>query len=159
VPGPTTSQLGSSAVRQGAVAGKNAAGKRTLYGHVASPWISVIGDKEIAGTGLSMGLASWYGVDAVSGKAEGLTRARYYPGAKKMTVKVLADTSSHRIIGAQIVAGEGAAGRINWLTSVITSGTAAEDFLVRAENAYCPPSSMVKDVVIAAVEDLCNKLK
>jgi len=159
VPGPVMSQLGSSAVRQGNVAGMNAAGKRATFGPVTSPWVSVIGEKQIAGTGLSLSLASWYGIDAVSGKADGLTRARYYPGTKNMTVKVLAEPTTHRIIGAQILAGEGATGRIDWLTSAITSGTTAEDFLVRSENAYCPPTSMVKDVVISAVEDLCKRFE
>ncbi|MDR1690380.1 MAG: FAD-dependent oxidoreductase [Candidatus Methanoplasma sp.] len=157
--GPTMSQLGSSAVRQGSVAGKNAAGGKSLFGPVASPWVSVIGEKQIAGTGLSLGLASWYGADVVAGKAEGLTRARYYPGATKMTVKILADATSHRIIGAQIIAGEEVTGRIDWLTSAIMAGMTAEDFLVRAENAYCPPTSMVKDVVISAAEDLCSKFR
>ena len=159
MPGPTMSQLGSSAVRQGMVAGTNAAGGRALYGPVASPWVSVIGDTEIAGTGLSMSLAAWYGVDVICGMADGLTRARYDPNAKRMIVKVLADTASRRLIGAQIIAGEGATGRIDWLTSAIVSGMTAEDFLIRAENAYCPPTSMVKDIVISAVEDLCEKLK
>ena len=159
MPGPTMSQLGTSAVRQGEVAGTNAAGGKTLYGPVASPWISAIDDLEIACTGLSASLASWYGVDVVIGKTEGLTRARYYPDAKKMTVKIIADATSHRIIGAQILTGEGATGRINWLTSAIISGITAEDFIVRSENAYCPPTSMVKDVVISAVEDLCNNFK
>ena len=159
MPGPTVSLLGTSAVRQGKVAGTNAGGGREIYGPVASPWVSVIGEKEIAGTGLSLGLASWYGIDAVFGKADGLTRARYYPDTKKITVKVLAEPMTHRMIGAQIVAGEGATGRIDWLTSAITSGITAEDFLVRSENAYCPPTSMVKDVVISAVEDLCKKFR
>jgi NADH oxidase (H2O2-forming) len=159
MPRPAMSQLGSSAVRQGGIAGKNAAGGMAFYGKVASPWVSVIGGMEISGTGVSSGLASWYRVDLVSGKAVGLTRARYYPDTKEMTVKVLADATTHRIIGAQILAGEGATGRINWLTAVIMSGIKAEEFLACAENAYCPPTSMVKDVVIAAVEDLCEKLK
>ncbi|MDR3282048.1 MAG: FAD-dependent oxidoreductase [Candidatus Methanoplasma sp.] len=157
--GPTMSQLGSTAVRQGAVAGKNAAGGRAQFGGVASPWVSVIGEKQVAGTGLSTGLASWYGIDVVSGKATGLTRARYYPGAKELTVKVLADRTSHRIVGAQIVAGEEATGRIDWLTSAAVNGMTAEDFLVRSENAYCPPTSMVKDVVISAVEKLVENFK
>ena len=159
MPGPTMSQLGSSAVRQGAVAGKNAAGSKALFGPVASPWVSVIDDKQIAGTGLSSGLASWYGVNVITGKATGLTRARYYPDAKELTVKIIADATSRRIIGAQIIAGEDATGRINWLTSAIIEGVTAEDFMVRSENAYCPPTSMVKDVVISAANDLCNKMK
>ncbi len=157
--GATMSQLGSTAVRQGRVAGHNAAGgDKMLFGPVASPWVSVIGGKQIAGTGLSLGLASWYGIDTVTGKAEGLTRARYYPGGMELKVKVIADRTTHRIVGAQIIAGEEATGRIDWLTSAIINGMTAEDFLVRSENAYCPPTSMVKDVVISAVEDLCRHL-
>lgn len=159
MPGATMSQLGSTAVRQGRVAGHNAAGgDKMLFGPVTSPWVSVIGDKQIAGTGLSLGLASWYGIDTVTGKAEGLTRARYYPGGMELKVKVIADRTTHRIVGAQIIAGEEATGRIDWLTSAIINGMTAEDFLVRSENAYCPPTSMVKDVVISAVEDLCRHL-
>jgi NADH oxidase (H2O2-forming) len=157
--GATMSQLGSTAVKQGAVAGNNAVSSdKRLFGPVASPWVSFIGEKQIAGTGLSQGLASWYGVDVAEGKSVGLTRARYYPGGKELIVKVLADRTSHRIIGAQIIAGEEATGRIDWLTSAVINGMTAEDFLVRSENAYCPPTSMVKDVVIAAVEDLCKNL-
>ena len=159
MPGATMSQLGSTAVRQGRVAGNNAAGgDKMLFGPVASPWVSVIGDKQIAGTGLSLGLASWYGIDTVTGSACGLTRARYYPGGKELRVKVIADRTTHRIVGAQIIAGEEATGRIDWLTSAIVNGMTAEDFLMRSENAYCPPTSMVKDVVISAVEDLCRHM-
>ncbi len=159
MPGATMSQLGSTAVKQGSVAGNNAvSSEKKLFGPVASPWVSFIGEKQIAGTGLSEGLASWYGIDVAEGKAVGLTRARYYPGGKELIVKVLADKTSHRIIGAQIIAGEEATGRIDWLTSAAVNGITAEDFLVRSENAYCPPTSMVKDVVISAVEDLCKKL-
>ena len=159
MPGATMSQLGSTAVRQGMVAGNNAAGGgKRLFGPVASPWVSKVGSYEIAGTGLSLGLASWYGIDVVCGKAEGLTRARYYPGGKRLVVKVLADRSTHRIVGAQIVAGEEATGRINWLTSAVVDGRTAESFLADSENAYCPPTSMVRDVVLAAVEDLCCRL-
>ena len=159
MPGATMSQLGSTAVKQGHVAGNNAVSQeKLLFGPVASPWVSVIGEKQIAGTGLSLGLASWYGIDVVCGKAEGLTRARYYPGGKELKVKVLADKTSHRIIGAQIIAGEEATGRIDWLTAAAINRMTAEDFLVRSENAYCPPTSMVKDVVISAVEDLCKNL-
>ena len=159
MPGATMSQLGSTAVKQGLVAGNNAAhGPKRTFGPVASPWVSAIGDLQIAGTGLSLGLASWYGIDVACGKAEGLTRARYYPGGMPLTVKVLADRSTHRLIGAQIIAGEEATGRINWLTSAIIDGKTAEAFLTDSENAYCPPTNMVRDVVMSAVEDLCGKL-
>ncbi|MBO4502070.1 MAG: FAD-dependent oxidoreductase [Candidatus Methanomethylophilus sp.] len=157
-PGPTMSQLGSSANKEGRIAGANAAGKKLEFGPVASPWVSVIGDLQIAGTGMSLGLASWYGADCVTGKATGLTRARYYPDAREQTVKVIADRTTHRLVGAQILAGEEATGRIDWLTAAIINGTTAEEFLATAENAYCPPTSQVRDVVFAAVEDLVRNL-
>ncbi len=156
--GPTMSQLGSSAVKQGKIAGANAAGKKLEFGPVASPWVSVIGEKQIAGTGMSLGLASWYGAETVTGKAAGLSRARYYPGAKELIVKVVADRTTHRLIGAQIISGEDATGRIDWLTSAIISRLTAEEFLAVSENAYCPPTSQVRDVVFAAVEDLIKNL-
>ena len=61
-------------------------------------------------------------------------------------------------VGAQMVAGENIVGRINWLTSAIIAGMTADEFLVSAENAYCPPVSMVKDVVLSAAEDLVKNL-
>jgi len=157
--GPTMSQLGSTAVKQGLVAGKNAAGANAVSGAVASPWVTVIGDIHIAGTGLSENLAANYGLKTVTGQASGYTRARYYPGGKKMIVKILANADTEVLVGAQLVAGEDATGRIDWITEAIVNGTKAEDFLARAENAYSPPTSMVRDVVISAVEDLCNNLK
>ncbi|MDI3541646.1 MAG: hypothetical protein PWQ62_560 [Candidatus Methanomethylophilaceae archaeon] len=157
-PGPTMSQLGSSAVRQGRVAGINAAGGHALHEGVTSPWVSVMGDIEIAGTGLSTGLAHWYGMNVVTGMSSGFTCARYYPGGKNLKVKVLAERSTGRLIGAQILSGKDATGRINWLSAAILERVTAREFLSRYENAYCPPTSMVRDVVFTAVEDLASKL-
>lgn len=158
-PGPTMSQLGSSDVKEGRVAGTNAVGRREICGPTLSPWVSPIGEMEIAGTGMSLGLASWYGADTATGRAEGLTRARYFPGAKRMAVKVIGDRATHRIIGCQIVAGENTTGRIDWMTAVIAAGTTAEEFLANGENAYCPPTAMVREPVFAAVEDLVRQFR
>ncbi len=72
-------------------------------------------------------------------------------------MKISADASSHRIIGAQVLSGENANGRVNWLTDIIARGETVEGLLSYAENAYCPPTSMVKDVVLSAAEDLRDK--
>ena len=157
-PGPTMNQLGSAAVRQGRVAGINAAGGYATMPAVLSPFVSVIGDIQVGGTGLSKGLADYYGLNFVEAVAEGSTRARYYPGGKSLVVKMLADRDSHRIIGAQMVGGEEVTGRINWLTAAIYKGVTAEEFVNAFENAYCPPTSMVKDVVNEAAEQLMKKL-
>ncbi len=158
VAGPTMSQLGSSAVRQGRVAGMNAGGGSSTHEGVASPWVSVIGDLQVAGTGISSGLASYYGMDVVTGTGTGHTRARYYPGGSPMTVKVIAEKSSGRLLGAQMIAGEDVTGRINWLSAAIIEKVSVWDFISRYENAYCPPTSMVRDVAFSAMEDLASKI-
>lgn len=76
-----------------------------------------------------------------------------------MTVKLIADAATHRLVGAQIVSGEDATGRIDWLTQAVQQGISAEAFLATAENAYCPPTSMVRDVVIQAAEALVKQLE
>lgn len=158
-PGPTMSQLGSSAVRQGRVAGINASGGYTTFPGALSPWVTYLGELQAAGTGLSKGTADYFGINIVEGKAVGLTRARYYPGGKSITVKIIADKETHRIVGAQMVGGEDVTGRINWLTASILKGATVEDFVTSFENAYCPPTSMVKDVVNQAADVLMAKLK
>jgi NADH oxidase (H2O2-forming) len=158
-PGPTMSQLGSTAVRQGRVAGINAAGGYATYPAALSPWVTYLGDIQAAGTGLSKGLAEYFGLSTMEGKAVGLTRARYYPGGKGITAKIIADKETHRILGAQLVGGEEVTGRINWMTGAILNRVTVEEFVTSYENAYCPPTSMVKDVVNQAAEVLMDQLK
>ena len=155
---PAMSQLGSTAVRQGIIAGRNAAGASLTIGPTVSPWISVIGEMEIGGAGISEGLAEWYGIKTTSGSSKGYTCARYYPGGRELQVKMIADISTHAIVGVQMIGG-GVNGRINWMASVIASGTTVEKFLHGGENAYCPPTSMVRDPLFDAAEDLSEKLK
>jgi NADH oxidase (H2O2-forming) len=157
-PGPTMSQLGSTAVREGRVAGINAAGGYALFPGVLSAWVSQIGDLQVAGTGLSKGLAEYYGLSTVEARASGLTRARYYPGGKSLEVKLIADRESHKLLGAQIIGGEDITGRINWVTAAILNGSTVEEFVTSYENAYCPPTSMVRDVVSSAAIALAAKL-
>ena len=159
VPGPTMSQLGSSAVRQGIVAGTNAGGGSLIYPGVTSPWVSVIGDLQCAGTGISLGLATYYGIDLVEGKYTGLSCARYYPGHQSITVKVLVEKGSHKIVGAQMVGKDpGMNGRVNWISAAMEKGVTVEEFFTQFENAYCPPTSMVRDPAHSAAEVAMRKL-
>ena len=157
--GPTMSQLGSTAVRQGRVAGIQAAGGNATFPGTASPYISVIGGLHVGGTGMSRSLAEYYGVKVKEAVAKGSSRARYYPGGKDMTVKLLADAESGRLIGGQIVGGEDVTGRVNWITAAVLDGVAVSSFVERMENAYCPPTSMVSDTVNAAAEKLARALR
>jgi len=157
--GPTMSQLGSTAVRQGRVAGIRAAGGNATFPGTASPYVSVVGDLHVAGTGMSRSLAEYYGVRVAEAVVKGSSRARYYPDGKDMTVKLIADQESGRLIGGQIVGGEDVTGRVNWITAAILDGVSVNSFVERMENAYCPPTSMVSDTVNAAAEKLARVLR
>ncbi|HUT27192.1 MAG TPA: FAD-dependent oxidoreductase [Methanomassiliicoccales archaeon] len=154
--GPTMSQLGSTAVRQGRVAGIRATGGKATFPGTASPFISVIGGLQVGGTGISRSLADYYGLKVKEALAEGSSRARYYPGGKMTTVKLLADADSGRLIGGQIIGGEDVTGRVNWITAALLEGVNVQEFVERMENAYCPPTSMVVDTVNAAAEKLAR---
>ncbi|HXL18596.1 MAG TPA: FAD-dependent oxidoreductase, partial [Streptosporangiaceae bacterium] len=87
---PIQGLSGSHAYSQGKVAGTNAAGGDRRYQPVSVPWGMVAGDWMIGGVSFSETLATALGIPHVVGVAEGISRARYYPGVEKVRVKLLA---------------------------------------------------------------------
>src|SRR5262249_6117225 len=77
---PVQGLSGSHAYAQGKVAGTNAAGGQRRYQPVSVPWGMVAGDWMIGGVSFSETLATALGIPHVVGVAEGISRARYYPG-------------------------------------------------------------------------------
>ena len=78
----------------------------STYPMALSSVVSQIFDFEVDTTGLMETQAKRFRLDVIVGKVRGLTRASYYPDAKPITVKVILERESKRIIGGQIVAGE-----------------------------------------------------
>ncbi|HEX6787561.1 MAG TPA: flavoprotein oxidoreductase, partial [Acidimicrobiales bacterium] len=77
---------------------------------------------------------------------------RYFPAAEAMTVKMVAERGTGRLLGAQIVGGDGAAKRIDTCAVAITAGmTVAE--VVELDLAYAPPFSSVWDPVATAARE------
>lgn len=157
VAGPTMSQLGSTAVRQGRVAGIRAAGGKASFPGTASPFISVIGGLQVGGTGMSCSLSEYYGLKVKEAVVQGHSHARYYPGGKELTVKLLADAETGRLVGGQLVGYGDVTGRVNWITTALLENVTVQEFVERLENAYCPPTSMVVDPVNAAAEKLAKE--
>ncbi len=144
---PTVMQLSSAAYRQGMVAGANAAGGYDTYEGVLGTFVSLIGELEVAATGFNEFFAKTAGFEIISGKAQGKSKPEYYPGSKDITVKILADAKTGRVLGGQAV-GEGAAARVNVLSIAIRCGMDVYS-LARTEMAYCP--------VVAENYDVLNK--
>ena len=153
---PLQGLSGSHAYSQGKVAGTNAAGGNRKYQPVYVPWGMVAGKWMIGGVSFGETLATALGIPFVLGKAQGISRARYYPDMKKILVKLLAEPGSGRLIGAQIVGGEGIKERADFLAMCVKVGITLED-LAFMENVYSPPIGALNEpIALAAQNGLAN---
>ena len=138
--------LGTVANKQARVAGINIAGGYATFAGVAGTAITKLCSLEVGRTGLSEREATKAGFEFVVAKIDSTTRAGYYPGAGSITVKLLAERGSGRILGGQVVGNEGTAKRIDVLATAVTAGMTAED-LVYLDLSYAPPFSPLWDPV------------
>lgn len=150
---PLTGLMGSHAYSQGKVAGANAAGGDRAYQPVNVPWGMVAGKLVIGGASFGEMLATALGIPFVMGSADGITKARYYPTFKQLKVKLLADPRSHRLIGAQMVGGEGVKERADMLAMAVKKGVTIED-LAWMENVYSPPIGALNEPIALAAQAL-----
>ncbi|MEM2820204.1 MAG: FAD-dependent oxidoreductase [Candidatus Bathyarchaeia archaeon] len=155
---PVVCQLGTTAVRQARVAGINAAGGYAIFPGVLGASVTRLFDMEIGAVGLTEAAAQRAGIEAVSMSLSGKTRAQYYPGAQPVRVKLIVEKETERIIGAQIIGGEGVAQRINAISFAILKEMSVRE-LAKAETCYAPPVSETWDPMILAAQALLRKLK
>ena len=153
----TQSMLGTTAVRQGKIAAKNIAGINAEFKPVLNSNVSKVGELEFGAVGLTVASARQNGIDATYGKIRALTKARYYPGAKRIDVKIINNLKG-RIIGCQLIGEERVAERVDIMSLAITKGVTCSELAI-TEFSYAPPVSMVTDPIILAAEDACSKLK
>ena len=150
---PIQGLSGSHAYSQGKVAGTNAAGGQRRYQPVSVPWGMVAGDWMIGGVSLSETLATALGIPHVVGVAEGISRARYYPGVEKVRVKLLAEPGPLRLIGAQMVGREGIKERADFLAMAVRTGITVNQ-LATMENVYSPPIGALNEPIALAAQAL-----
>ncbi len=146
---PVSIALGTHANKQGRVVGTNVAGGAARFPGVVGTAITRVGATEIARTGLNETEAAAAGFATVSALAEGHTRAFYYPGAEELAVKVVAERSTGRILGAQIVGGPEAGKRIDVLALAVWTGMGAEEFSM-SDLSYAPPVAPVWETSMIA---------
>lgn len=138
--------LGTVANKQARVAGINMAGGYATFAGVVGTAITKLCSLEIGRTGLNEREARQANFEYVVAKVESTTRAGYYPGAAPITVKLLVERETGRLLGGQVVGHEGTAKRIDVLATAITAGMTAED-LVYLDLSYAPPFSPLWDPV------------
>lgn len=138
--------LAGPANKQGRIVADVIAGLNSRYkGSLGSSVIKVF-DLTVANTGLSEKAASAADYQYESVVLSPGSHAGYYPGATPMTMKVVFEQETLRLLGAQIVGGEGVDKRIDVLATAIQAGIRA-DQLKDLDLAYAPPYSSAKDPV------------
>ncbi len=148
---PINVALATAAFKQATVAGINAAGGEAVYEGDLGTFVSFIGDLEIACTGYNTPIAERNGLEVISGRANMQIKPRWMPGAKDISVKILVDANSGRIIGGQSIGEEGAAWRVNVISLAIRKKMSIEEFCA-LELAYCPAVSELYDPLQAAAD-------
>jgi len=149
--------LGPVANKMGRVAGINIGGGYARFPGIVGTAVSKICEVEVARTGLMEKEIQQLGWEYVTQTIESSSRAGYYPDAGKMTVKVLAERESGRLLGAQIVGTEGAAKRIDVLATAIQCSLALEE-VMNLDLSYAPPYAPVWDPVSMAARVALKKL-
>jgi len=155
---PALPQLGTVAVRQGKVAGTNAAGGYAIFPGVLGSAVTKFFDTEIGVTGLNEFFAKRAGIETVSGTISGKTRAQYYPGALLIRVKIVIEKEFQRVIGGQIVGGEDVTQRINALSIAIQKQMTARE-LTKSDTCYAPPLCETWELMALAAEATLIKLR
>ena len=153
--------LAGPANKQGRIAADNICGGDSRYlGSQGSSVIKVF-DMTAATTGINETNARKSGLDVDTVILSPMSHAGYYPGGKVMTMKVVFEKESYRLLGAQIVGYDGVDKRIDVLATAIHAGLKATD-LKDLDLAYAPPYSSAKDPVNMAgfiIDNISKGLK
>lgn len=142
--------LGTTANKQGKIAGENVAGGNVFLPGVLGTGIARVLEMEVARTGLSERECQGQGIPYETRMIKGRTAANYFENSKDIYLKLIAHKESNRLLGGQIVGYTGAASRINTLVPALTIGATLEQ-LVNMDLAYSPPFSPVWDPVLIAL--------
>ncbi|MGI5458836.1 FAD-dependent oxidoreductase [Streptomyces sp. CA-249302] len=150
--------LGTHANKHGQVIGANVGGGYATFPGVVGTAVSKVCDLEIARTGLREKDARRAGLRFVSVTIESTSRAGYYPNAAPMTVKMLAEHRTGRLLGVQIVGREGAGKRVDIAAVALTAGMTVEQ-MTALDLGYAPPFSPVWDPVLVAARKATAKVR
>ena len=154
----TLLSLAGPANKQGRIAADNICGGDSHYTGGQGSSVIKIFDMTAAATGISEKTAKALDIAADKVILSPMSHAGYYPGGRVMTLKVLFEKDTYRLLGAQIVGFEGVDKRIDVLATAIRAGMKAYE-LTELDLAYAPPYSSAKDPVNMAgyiIENIKN---
>lgn len=153
--------LGTHATKHGRALGDSLAGGALSFPGIVDTSITrfAAGDQylEIARTGLGSADAELAGLDPVTLVTEGTTASGYMPEADPIALWVMADRSTRRLLGVQVVGGRGAGKRVDAAAAVLWAGGTVDD-LAWMDLAYAPPFSTAWDVLQIAARRVAERI-
>ncbi len=154
---PAYFPLGTTANKQGKLAGLNAAGANKRFPGVLGSQITKVFELYVGATGLSLASALSLGYDAACCSVKKADRASYYPGATDNHITLVFEKSGGRLLGAQAAGGCSIAGRLNVAATAIAAGMTIE-MLNGVDFVYAPPVAPVYDPMLIAASQSLKRL-
>lgn len=146
---PAYIPLGSTANKQGRVAGTNAAGGEATFGGVVGTMVMRAFDLAVARTGLTAAQAQALGYAVRAPMIKAMDSSHYFPGAAPIHVKLVVEEGTGRLLGGQIAGRRGVAKRIDVLATALHHRLTVAD-LQRLDLSYAPPFAPVWDPILVA---------
>ncbi len=153
----TNMPLGDLANKQGRVVGRNIGGDAASFPGVVGAQSFKLFNLEVAATGIDEQEATSCGYHPVSTVIWGKAIPGMMPAAKQVGIKLVADSTTGKLLGAQALGEMGAVSRINVLSCALWGGMDLDD-LSHLDLAYAPPFSSAWDVIHIAAQNLRKKL-
>jgi NADPH-dependent 2,4-dienoyl-CoA reductase/sulfur reductase-like enzyme len=153
---PAWVPLGTTANKQGRVAGRNAAGGDEVFAGIVGTAIVRVFGLEVARTGFTEVEARAAGLECASTTLDSRNHAGYMPDARALTVKLVAERRTGRLLGGQAVGYGGVDKRIDVVATALYAGLTVED-LTRLDLEYAPPFNGVWDPLQVAATSLLRQ--
>jgi rhodanese-related sulfurtransferase len=140
--------LGSMANRQGRIIGDNLAGGSSRFAGVVGSWCVKLFDLGAAGTGLTLAGAKRAGFDAVAAHITAVDRAHFYPEHGIMSLELVAERGTRRVLGLQGISdmGDALVGKVNTVAAMLPNTPTVTD-ISNVEVAYSPPFASAMDIL------------
>ena len=155
---PINVALATTAYRQALIAGVNAAGGDIRYDGTMGTFVTYFGGIEVSCTGYNTLTAEAHGLKVVSGRANMKTKPHWMPDSQNISLKIVVEKNTGRILGGQAVGTEGTDWRINIISLAIKKKMTIQEFAT-IELAYCPAVSDLYDPLMVATDATIRRLE
>jgi NADPH-dependent 2,4-dienoyl-CoA reductase/sulfur reductase-like enzyme len=154
---PVFNAIGTVAAKQGRIAGENLAGRRSKFAGAVGTTILKVFELGVGRTGLTSREASAERIPFVSARIEADDHASYYPGARRIWIKLIVDRESRKLIGAQAAGYGDVSKRIDVAATAISGGMTIDD-VAQLDLAYSPPFGSLWDPLLIAAQAVIRKI-